>query len=89
MAAVDNFATNQTGPGSPYSHVETVTPSDSVDLTNVSRALLVKVAGDVAVIMVDGSTATLGALQPGNAVHVRVSRVKSTGTTATGIVALS
>lgn len=65
-----------------------VTPSDTVDLGAVTRGLYVGVAGDVAVIMKDGGAVTFSGLAAGVAHPLRVSRVKATGTTATGIVAL-
>lgn len=74
-------------PDRPAQHAALVTPSDSTDLTNVTRAIYVAVAGDVSLIMQDGAQFTW----PGMAVGyhpVRASRIRSTGTTATGIVAL-
>jgi hypothetical protein len=70
----------------PASNAEVVTPSDSADLTHVSRALYVGVAGNMSVVMRGGQTVTF-AVQAG--IHpLAVSRVRATGTTATGIVAV-
>lgn len=64
-----------------------VTPSDATILSGV-RALYVGGAGDVAVTFNDGSTATFVGVVSGFILPVQVSRVMSTGTTATNIVAL-
>jgi len=66
-----------------------VTPSDSVDLPiSPCRALWIGVAGNVALIAADDSSAvTLTAVEAG-LLPVRTKRVLSTGTTATSIVAL-
>lgn len=61
---------------------------DSNQLTNgVCRSLYVGVAGDVKVTMANGDTLTLTNVAVG-VVPVSVKQVWSTGTTATGIVAL-
>ena len=88
MPLTDNFAGYNSGLDSPASGMITVTPSDGTDLSVMPRALMVGVAGDLAVVMKDGTTGTLPALQPGVPYPVRVSRVLATGTTATGIVGL-
>lgn len=64
-----------------------VTPSDSTNLPGgVTRALMVGADGDVAVVYANGGEDTLFLLA--GIVHpIQVARVKSTGTTATGIKA--
>ena len=84
----DKFTTHAAGLESPARHIEQVTPSDAGDLDYVSRAICVAVPGDVHLTMVDGSEGTLF-LAAGIAFPVRVTRIWDTGTTATGIVALS
>jgi hypothetical protein len=54
----------------------------------VTRALHIGGAGAVAVITVSGETVTLTGLLAGVVYPIAVARVKSTGTTATNIVAL-
>ncbi len=73
----------------PANSAEAVTPNDSTDLTNVSRALYIGGAGNVYVDMRDTGTniAIIGATA-GSVLPLRVSRVYSTNTTATNIVAL-
>ncbi len=63
-----------------------VTPSDSTELTYTTRGLYVGVAGNVAVVMADGTSVTLTGLAAGVVHPLRVKQVRSTGTTATGIV---
>lgn len=64
-----------------------VTPA-STDLPVVTRALMVGGGGDVAVVMRNGDALTLPGLQPGAVYPLRVTRVLTAGTTATGIVGL-
>jgi len=68
-----------------------VTPSDSVDLAQVTRAIFVRGSAtlvDMKVTMVDGSIVTLLGLATGVAHPLQVRRVWATSTTATGIVGL-
>lgn len=70
-----------------------VTPSDSVDIAVNSDGrtpgrIRVTGAGDVAVNLTGGGTATLTGLAAGQIVQCAVTRVLATGTTATGITAL-
>jgi len=73
----------------PAVHVEAITPSDTVNLTSVSRGIYVGGAGDLVVLMLDGSTATFKAVPVGTTLDLRVRRVNATNTTATLLVALS
>lgn len=63
-----------------------VTPSDATTLP-ITRGLYVGTTGDVAVIMADGQTVTFTAV-PVQILPVQVSKVLSTGTTASNILAL-
>lgn len=66
-----------------------VTPSDTVDLVNgATKGLYVGGAGNVAVLMQDGSDVAFTALAIGVFHNISVKRVKATGTTATSILAL-
>lgn len=64
-----------------------IAPSDTVDLSTVTRALNVGVSGNVHVTMLDDTEATLF-LQAGGIFPLRVKRVWSTGTTAGALVGL-
>lgn len=61
-----------------------ITPSDSADLTDALRMLIVGVGGDVKITDTRDVTDVF-TLEAGN-YPVRVKRVWSTGTTATGLV---
>jgi len=91
MPESPRFETMREGFDSPCSNAESVTPSDSVDLTYHTRGLYIGVAGDVSVEMIgeEGTTTvTFVGLLAGSILPVRVSRVNSTSTTATSIVAI-
>lgn len=87
MPAIDKFASNPKNLISPSEDFLMVTPSDSVDLTYVSREITVGTAGDLAVIDMHGVTivilSAIWSAQPVQA--IRVTRVLATGTTAVGI----
>jgi hypothetical protein len=65
-----------------------VTPSDSVDLPYTATGIWVGVTGNVALITPYGTTLTFVAVPAGTLLPVCASRVLSTGTTATSLVAL-
>lgn len=88
-AATDSFATVESSFDGPARSAEAVTPSDTVDLAAVSRALWVGTGGDLTVIMQDGITVALLNVPDGSLLPICVSRVKSGGTSASDIVALS
>lgn len=77
------------GPLMPFKKGVAVTPNDNTDLSpKPCRGLMARVAGDVSVIL-DGDTAAVTlSLAVGVVLNVRAKRVRSSGTTATGIVAL-
>lgn len=87
MGAADKF------PGGgitrdPGFHAASVTPSDSNELTNASRALYVGGDGDLRVKMAGGETVTFSGVVAGTLLPFRVRQVFSTSTTATNIVAV-
>lgn len=65
-----------------------ITPNDSTDLSNVVRDIRVgAVGGDVVVVTAAGTTITFPSTMPGERLGpFAVSRVKATGTAATGLV---
>jgi hypothetical protein len=65
----------------------TITPNDSTVFAQ-TRGLYIGGAGNVAVVMADGTSATFNALQVGVIHPLSVKQVKATGTTATNIVVL-
>lgn len=73
---------------SPANTAALVTPSDSVDLVPAARALYVGTTGNIKVTTAGGSTLLFTAV-PVGFFPVKVSRVWSTTTTASNIVALA
>ena len=71
-----------------------VTPSDTINIPSINGGvnngcvLYVGGAGNLKVLTVGGDEVTFADIQGGTFVPVQVLRVFSTGTTATGIVAL-
>lgn len=89
MPAVDNFTTSQPGLTSPAGNAVAVTPADGTDLTTATRALWVGGAGNISVDLVGGQTAVVfSGIAAGTWMPLRVTRVRSTSTTATLIVAV-
>ena len=83
----DTFKSHAPGLESPAFNALSVTPSDSVDLDQTTRAVSVGVAGDVSVETAGGQSAVVIYMAAGVPFPVRVTRINATGTTATGIVA--
>ena len=65
----------------------TVTPSDTTDL-GATSAIYIGGTGDLAVEFVSGDQVVFTTVQGGSVLAIRVSKVLSTNTTATNIVAL-
>ena len=87
----NNFAQTDPAINAPYNRAVTITPSDSVDLTEITRALNIHAATastPVKVIMQGDTTAVTLQLQTGFIYPLRVSRVYATGTSATSVIAL-
>jgi hypothetical protein len=63
-----------------------VTPDDNTDLAVNTRAICLAVGGTVKVHKLDGTPVTL--TLPAGVIPIRVRRIWSAGTTATGITAL-
>ena len=87
---LDNFTSKGAEPSilAPARILEEITPDDSNDITYTTRALNVATSGSVKVTTEDGDTGTVY-ISAGIAFPIRVTRVWSTGTTATTIVGLS
>lgn len=74
--------------GDPGKWAETVTPSDSVNLTQPARSLYIGSTGSLSVVMYgDGAIVSFAAV-PVGILPIQVTRVNAAGTTATNIVAL-
>lgn len=74
-------------PSDPAQDAAVVTPSDTADQGNV-RGLYVGGTGNVSVVTAAGNTCVFTAVPAGAILPVRCTKVNSTGTTATTIVAL-
>jgi len=85
----DDFENHTAGLTSPARNAAAITPSDTADLASATRALYVGQSGNVRLVTVAGQTVTFNNMLPGVVYPLRVARVLATGTTATGLVALS
>jgi hypothetical protein len=84
----DLFAHQPAHLTAPIEHAAEITPADGADLTNFSRAIYVGVSGNIKVDLVGGETAvTFVGLAAGVFHPIRATRIYSTDTTATSIVA--
>ena len=73
----------------PALSAQAVIASDTVDLPAITTGLYVGETGNVAVILAGGDTSVIFVAVPaGTILPIQCKRVKSTGTTATSIVAL-
>lgn len=89
MPATDLFASYAVGLDAPYTKAVAVTPNDSTELANVTRAIYIGGAGNVNCQFADdSSTVTLTGLLVGVVYRHRLRLIRSTSTTATNIVAL-
>ena len=88
MPISDSFHDYATGLSSPVQGGFDITPADGADLAEVTRALMVSGAGDLAVILKNGDAITLPGLTPGVIYPIRAAQVAASGTTATGIKGL-
>ena len=91
MPAVDraNASNGITDPSSLYA---AVTPSDTAgsgDLTYISRAIYVGTGGTVVAITMADTEVSFVNVPDGTTLPIRAKRIKSTGTTASNIVALA
>lgn len=84
----DIFEDHTLGLTSPAVSGASVTPSDSLPLSQVTRALYVGTAGDLAVELASGAQVTLAGVGGGAIQPLRVRRILATGTTASNLVAL-
>ena len=83
----DNFSKNNKGLTAPADRAVAITPNDSTDLADVPRAIYVGGAGNI-VATINGGDVTFNGAQAGTILPIRPTRIKATGTTATGLVAL-
>jgi hypothetical protein len=86
----DPFENTADSPIAPAEVCFAVVPSDSADLTVVTKAIYVGTGGDVRLRSVrGGADVTFRKVADGSILDVRVLAVRATGTTATDIVGLA
>ena len=88
MSSPFNTQNAPNGAEAPASDCFVVTPNDSEDLARPARAFYAQNEGDIRVTTYEGNVRTIpiGAFMP---LPLAITRVHATGTTATGIVALT
>ena len=86
--ATDTFSEYKPGLTAPAGDGAAVTPHDTNELSFVARALYIGGSGTVVLVTPAGTTLTFVGLSQGQTLSVRCKIVKSTGTTATNIIAL-
>ncbi len=84
----DAFESYQASLTAPAEDAFAVTPHDTNALAKTTRGLYIGGAGQVTVIMKSGNTVPFPNCPAGFILPARVTHVKSTGTTATNIVAM-
>ena len=84
---IDMFKTHARSLTSPPEDAAAITPGDAgSELSHVTRALYVGVAGDLALLMQGGATVVLRGVPAGSFLPLRVRQVLAAGTSADGIV---
>lgn len=81
----ESFALDASGP------IEggfSITPNDSANLPEVTRALYIGEGGSLRCTTNDGQTLTFSGLMPGTLLPIRATRVHASGTTATAVLGL-
>jgi len=87
MPINDPYETLTTGLSSPICGGFDITPTDATELSLLTRAIMVGVAGNISIQLQDGTSVTLS-LSPGVIYPLRVCQLNATGTTASQIVGL-
>lgn len=84
----DRYSGHAKSLSSPADHGFPISPSDSLDLTEPTRAIYVGTGGNLAVTLLSGAELTLANIPTGSIVPIRIRRIKATNTTATNLVGL-
>lgn len=85
-ADTDRFE-SASGSSVPARRAVAITPHDSTNLAYETRAVYVGVGGNITCVM-DGEAVLFTAVPTGTVLPIRTTRVNSTGTTASALVAL-
>ena len=81
---MDRFAAYSSGLDSPASDVFPITPDDDTDLAVATRAIRADTGGNVVLVAMAGPERTCR-FADGETRAIRATRIKATGTTATGL----
>ena len=84
---IDQYAGSGKDLLSSASGAEAITKSDTVGFTYASKRIWVGTGGTVAVVMLNGSVVNYLNVPDGNYLYVRATRVNSTNTTASDMIA--
>jgi hypothetical protein len=84
----DRFASHAPSLTGPASSGFPVSPSDSLDLPEITRALYIGSGGELTVAMASGQVLRFEAVPDGALLPLRVSRVYATDTSAEAIIGL-
>lgn len=87
MPIINAHSNMSEGLNAPYDNASMVTPSDSADLSYVTRSLWIGSQGNLKVTMLGGGDVTFN-VTAHMELPIRVTRIWSTGTSAGDIVAL-
>lgn len=85
----DRFAYRSDSPFGPSRHAFAVTPSDATPLSPIPKALFVGGAGTVTLRTIDSTADVTLTAHAGQILPVRAAYVRTSGTTATDLVALA
>ncbi|TNE33771.1 MAG: hypothetical protein EP350_03410 [Alphaproteobacteria bacterium] len=86
----DNFQSTSDSVTAPASRCFEITPNDSVELVEATKAIYVGTGGDVTLRSLDSAAdVTFRNIQDGSIIDVRVSALRATGTSASDIVGLA
>ena len=81
---MDKFAAYSSSLDSPASDVFPITPNDVTDLAVTTRAIRANTGGDVMLVTLEGNERACK-FADGETRAIRATRIKATGTTATGL----
>lgn len=71
-----------------FEYAEVITKSDTVNLSGLTRAIYVGGTGNITAVMANGDVVLFSAIPVGAILPIRCTRVNSTSTSATLMVAL-
>lgn len=84
----DRFQTSSPSLSGPAAHAFAISPNDSAPISETTRALYIGVGGNLSVTMASGGNAAFTSISSGTLLPIRITKVLSTGTTASDIVGL-